>query len=297
MPWARMISSGRFVAAVGHDREGTPHQGLMAAPAVARRRVLGAHVLGFLRGEPAQRAQVGEDSIRTVRVHVHLEQGAGADHDYGIAMAAQFLAHDHGRRQPLAAHQRLGAVAVLLLILGILDLGDGRRDLRVIRLVSGGDDRVPVDEQEHALQHVHETAAAGVHHPRRLEHREQRGRALERLARGVHQPVDAEDEVRGGALLRSVRGVPDDGQNGALDRVVERFVEVVDAPAQRLGEPARVHALASLQVGREAQQEVRQHHPAVAARTQQRRFGCIVRDRRKPPGRGCAAGGPRWPPR
>ena len=114
--------------------------------------------------------------------------------------------------------------------------------------------------------------------PRRLEHREQRGRAIERLARGVHQPIDAEDEVRGGALLRSVRGVPDDGQNGALDRVVERVVEVVDAPAQRLGEPARAHALASLQVGREAQQEVRQHHPAVAARTQQRRFGCIVRD-------------------
>jgi hypothetical protein len=140
MPCARTISSGR-----SHALSVTMLTGRRASctcPAAARSTVgvLHGHVLGLVRDQRAQRAQVREDRLRLVGVDVHLEHVRAADHDERVAAFAQPPRARGRLRQRRPAHQRLGAEAVRSLSAGYSTraaAGHVVEDRRALQRVNG----------------------------------------------------------------------------------------------------------------------------------------------------------------
>ena len=125
-----------------------------------------------------------------------------------------------------------------------------------------------VHQAHDAFDHPHEALTARVHDPGFPQDGQQLRRALQR-GLGARQRVaqHAADVVVGlGVRFGAVRRFAAHREDGALDRILERGVQALEAPPQRRRQLARPDADPRADALVESDQEVRQHHAGVAAR-------------------------------
>ena len=283
---------------VGHHAHGAARQRHVPRRRALGHGVLGVHVLRLVRRQPAEAAQVAEHLLGLVGVHVHLEHVAAADDHQRVAALAQPGAHrvlrPAARRRAPAPRCRSGTAPRPR----VVRLGRGEDDGLgvVLRRLVQRHQRVARQVAGDPLQDVDEALGARVHHAARLEHRQQLRRVGQRLARLDQQPLEQDHEVRVLQPLRLVGDGAHDGDHGPLDRLFQRLVHVLRGAAQHLPELRHAQPRPVADGVGEAQQEVREDHPAVAAGAHDPRVGGGARHARPARCRCCAAAGRRWSP-
>jgi len=117
--------------------------------------VLLAHVLDLGAAHPPEAGHGGEEAVGVVGVDVPLDEPLGPHHEERVAKGGDDLA-DLLNRDLDPLHQELGAVAVLVLLEGLLG----------VALDLGGLGEGPFFEvAEDALEKAQIPHAPGVHHP------------------------------------------------------------------------------------------------------------------------------------
>ncbi len=130
-----------------------------------------------------------------------------------------------------------------------------------------------MDVEEDALQEVDEPLGARVHHAGPLQHGEQLRGPRQGLLRALEQVRDEGDEVRRRGPHRFPGHVPDHGEDRPLHGALQRGIQGLGAPQERLPELGSRDPLPLLHAVGEAQQEVGEHHSAVSTGSQHRRLG------------------------
>ena len=163
-------------------------------------------------------------------------------------------------------------------------MGDARR-LEVLERPQ----RLAAQRRHDAREHDHEAVAAGVHHARLAQHRQQLGPALDRLLAGVDRALQQQRQQRvllvGDRVLRQpglrhvrelrgdpVRHLTHHGEDRALGRPPHRAVGAVGGAGHGGADQHRVDQLAGArdQLLGGAADQLREDHPGVAAGAQQR---------------------------
>ncbi len=200
-------------------------------------------------------------------------------HEDRLADALQGVADGIEVERVLAGRQQEhGLVAETL-----VGMGHERRSTRRLAIAAHGrSDGLPADEmQERALEQPIEALAARIDDAGLAQDGQQRWRPGDRpfgLLDGRRQ--DGLDvRIAFGAGDGRRRGFPDDGQDGALDRLGHGRVRGHTAGRQRVGEVEPVDPLAALDRLRHAPEDLAQDDAGVPARTHQG----TERDRRRDP--------------
>ena len=203
-------------------------------------------------------------------MHVSLEQAAGFEDHNGAAEATQRLTHRGRGGEALAPDQQLGAKAVLALGRHV-GLRGGVRHQSVHRACGDG---AFFDQALDAVEEAHEPFCPGVHHARPLEHGEQVRRPLERRFGALDDATDEHPQVALADGLVGLGGrVACHREDGALDGLVERTEQALEARADATGEIPGAGAESVADALLEAQQELGEHHARIAASAAHARLG------------------------
>ena len=191
--------------------------------------VLLAHVIRFGRLDDAPLSSELKDLIRRVGVDVNLEDVLGPEQHDRATQLPQLRPDLRRRREAGAAYQDFGAELVVALG-NHLGQGRGVRDVVRHRL-HGSQYRVSLDEANDSLQHPHKRLGPGVHDAGFLEDAEEVRRPHQGgvclLEHATHQLLEVLRLPR--RTFGFLGGVPGDGENRSLHRLVERFVQPVGA--------------------------------------------------------------------
>ncbi len=152
---------------------------------------------------------------------------------------------------------------------GVLEVRPGRGDPRRPRPGLPGDrvGRGPaLDLEEGPLEQPEQALAAGVDDPRLAQDRQQVGRLGDRpLGRQDRSPEDRLDvRVVPGRLESRVGGLPNHGQDRALDRVADRRVGQLRSAGEGLGKIGTAHLALALEGLGQTATDLRGDHARVA---------------------------------
>ena len=251
----------------------------MAALVVGEPLALVVHILNANAADLAQRAGVVQERVRGFSMDVNFHQRAVADNNGGFAARAH-LGADCVNVQADALQDELSAVAVLFLFGHIKEIQGHRRALHVHALRQRHIKRirrsiVANGAAADALQYHPQPQAAGVHHARLLQARQQRGREGYRALGGGACGGKHIGGIRAVliALRGGVGGMREHREHRPLNRIADSAIGVLARQAQGARQVGRAHRRLVLKGVVYALEQLGYDKPAIALSAHARAVG------------------------